>query len=122
MAERRHVPLRVRFRSPSEQTRWEHKYGQHPHRDSQSLPSFGISQSYFISHEHPEVFEGMVTVVDKAVEDYEPGGWRPKDALFVPLLSPRKKKLLGFLSLDDPEDGKIPSQESIEVVELFANQ
>ncbi len=43
MAERRHIPLRVRFRSPSEQTRWEHKYGQHPHRDSQSLPSSGIS-------------------------------------------------------------------------------
>lgn len=223
MTERRHVPLRVRFRSPSEQTHWEHKYGQHPQRDSQSLPSSGISttsnpngailrhtrqvkelihlgnvlraelgleevlqqivasisactgfrtsvinlineetatlssvafagvseenehilrelhdpveklfrlmrpefrisQSYFISHEHPEVFEGMLTVVDKVVGDYEPGGWHPKDALFVPLLSPRKKKLLGFLSLDDPEDGKIPSQESIEVVELFANQ
>ncbi len=223
MAELRHVPLRVRFRSPSEQTRWEHKYDQHPHRDSQSLPSsaisttsnpngdilrytrqvkelihlgnvlraelrleevlqhivasisactgfrtsiinlineetatlssvafagvseenehilrelhdpveklfrimrpeFRLSQSYFISHEHLEVFEGMLTVVDKAIGDYEPGGWRPKDALFVPLLSPRKKKLLGFLSLDDPEDGKIPSQESIEMVELFANQ
>jgi len=32
------------------------------------------------------------------------------------------KKLLGFLSLDDPEDGKLPTLESIEVVELFASQ
>ncbi len=41
----------------------------------------------------------------------------------MPLFSPRdRKKLLGFLSLDDPEDGKAPTLESIEVVELFANQ
>ncbi len=223
MAERRHVPLRVRFRSASEQTHWERESGQYPRRDDQSpsssgispasnpnaailhhtrqvkelihlgnvlraelsleevlqqivasmsastgfrtsvinvineetstlssiafagvseenkhilrelhepveklfrfmRPEFRISQSYFISHEHLEVFEGVATVVDKAVRDFGPDDWHPKDALLVPLLSPRKKKLLGFLSLDDPEDGKIPSQESIEVVELFANQ
>jgi methyl-accepting chemotaxis protein len=77
---------------------------------------FRISQSYFISHEHAD--EGS----------YEPGRWHPEDALIVPLYSPRKqelssmKKLLGFLSLDDPEDGKLPTLESIEVVELFASQ
>ena len=89
---------------------------------------FRISQSYFISHEHIDV---------------EPGRWHPEDVLIVPLYSSppihrgeRKqgvphdksgdytsmKKLLGFLSLDDPEDDKLPTLESIEVVELFANQ
>ncbi len=98
---------------------------------------FRISQSYFISHEH-----------DKGVPrdksgDYEPGRWHPEDVLIVPLYSSppiyrgeRKqgvphdksgdytsmKKLLGFLFLDDPEDDKLPTLESIEVVELFANQ
>ncbi|GAC1377996.1 MAG: hypothetical protein NVS4B7_03260 [Ktedonobacteraceae bacterium] len=85
-------------------------------------PEFRISQSYFISHEHEDAFSGIVTVVDKTVDNYQPGNWHPEDALLVPLFSPRKKKLLGFLSLDDPEDGKIPTVESIEVVELFANQ
>src|SRR5260370_3161303 len=42
--------------------------------------------------------------------------------LIVPLFSPRQKKLLGVLSLDNPEDGKIPTVESIEMLELFANQ
>src|SRR5258707_11896831 len=42
--------------------------------------------------------------------------------LIVPLFSTREKKLLGFLSLDDPEDSKIPTVESIEMAELFANQ
>lgn len=84
---------------------------------------FQISQSYFISHEYADVYGDIVIVTDKAVDDYIPGGWHPEDSLLVPLYSPRdKNKLLGFLSLDDPEDCKIPTLESIEVVELFANQ
>jgi methyl-accepting chemotaxis protein len=118
---------------------------------------FRISQSYYISHEHAEVFSDIVVVTDKtpgsldkgvpreglkraplrfAEGDYEAGSWHPEDALIVPLYSPRKqgvprdksgdytsmKKLLGFLSLNDPEDGKLPTLESIEVVELFASQ
>jgi len=85
-------------------------------------PEFRISQSYFISHDCADDFSDIVSVTNKTVEDYEPGGWHPDDALIVPLFSPRKKKLLGFLSLDDPEDSKIPTLESIEVAELFANQ
>ena len=86
-------------------------------------PNFRISQSYFISHEHAYVYGNIVTAIDKTVDDYVPGGWHPEDSLLVPLFSPRdRKKLLGFLSLDDPEDGKVPTLESIEVVELFANQ
>ncbi len=85
-------------------------------------PEFRISQSYFISHEYGDDFSDIVSVINKTVEDYEPGGWHPDDALIVPLFSPRKKKLLGFLSLDDPEDSKIPTVESIEMIELFANQ
>ncbi|GAC1350800.1 MAG: hypothetical protein NVSMB27_36830 [Ktedonobacteraceae bacterium] len=85
-------------------------------------PEFRISQSYFISHEYMDDFSDIVSVTNKRVEDYGPGGWHPDDALIVPLFSPRKKKLLGFLSLDDPEDSKIPTLESIEVAELFANQ
>ena len=85
-------------------------------------PEFRISQSYFIWHEYLQDFADIVSVINKTVEDYESGGWHPDDALIVPLFSPRKKKLLGFLSLDDPEDGKVPTMESIEVAELFANQ
>src|SRR5438105_1005978 len=85
-------------------------------------PEFRISQSYFISHEYVEDFSDIVSVINKSVDDYQPGGWHPDDALIVPLFRPRQKKLLGFLSLDDPEDSKIPTLESIEVAELFANQ
>jgi len=85
-------------------------------------PEFSVSQSYFIPHEHFDDFADIPHSVDMSMENYEPGGWHPEDALIVPLFSPRKKKLLGFLSLDDPEDGKIPTVESVEMIELFANQ
>src|SRR6266487_4342052 len=84
-------------------------------------PEFRISQSYFISHEHTGDLPGT-SIVRKTTEDLEEGCWHPEDAFIVPLFSPREQKLLGILSLDDPEDGKVPTVESIEVAELFANQ
>lgn len=83
---------------------------------------FRISQSYFIPHEFINEFIDIPGVVDMPLENYEPGGWHPEDMLIVPLFSPRQQKLLGVLSLDDPEDGRIPTVESIEMIELFANQ
>lgn len=85
-------------------------------------PEFQISQSYFISHEFAPAFADVGGAIDKTLDDYEPGGWHPEDTLLIPLYSSRKKKILGFLSLDDPIDGKIPTEESIEMIELFANQ
>ncbi len=85
-------------------------------------PEFQISQSYFISHEYAAAFADVVGGMDKTLDDYEPGGWHPEDLLLIPLFSPRMRKILGFLSLDDPVDGKVPTEENIEMVELFANQ
>jgi len=85
-------------------------------------PDFRISQSYFIPHEYAEMYADVAVSVEKSVDDYEAGGWHPEDLLIVPLFSPRQKKLLGVLSLDDPEDGRIPTVESMEMIELFANQ
>src|SRR5438876_8102916 len=83
---------------------------------------FRISQSYFIPHEYMYLYSDVAIGVDRTVDDYEPGGWHPQDMLMVPLFSTRQKTLLGLLSLDDPEDGRIPTVESIEMIELFANQ
>lgn len=83
-------------------------------------PEFRISQSYFVSHKHGIELQG--TVIYNTPAHYEEGGWHPDDVLLVPLFSPREQKMLGFFSLDDPEDGKIPTEESIQITELFANQ
>jgi len=85
-------------------------------------PHFQVSQSFFIPHEHSGEFEDIPAAVSMARERYQPGGWHPEDFLMVPFFSPDGKKILGFLSLDDPQDGKVPGVESIEMIELFANQ
>ncbi|HYX49757.1 MAG TPA: GAF domain-containing protein, partial [Ktedonobacteraceae bacterium] len=83
---------------------------------------FRISQSYFIPHEYINEFADIPIVVDMPQENYVTDGWHPEDGFIIPLYSPRKQKLLGFLSLDEPLDGKIPTLENIEMLELFANQ
>ena len=82
---------------------------------------FRISQSYFLPHDYAYLLKGLEVGVPNITWQ---GGdsWHPEDTLLVPLVSPRENKLLGVLSLDDPEDGRRPTVETIEVVELFANQ
>ena len=49
-------------------------------------------------------------------EDWE---WHAADVLLVPLVS-RAGEIVGYLSVDDPSDRLVPSQESIEMLEVFA--
>jgi len=85
-------------------------------------PEFRISQSYFISHEQRDTTSSAMPLQSMSVETQKPGSWRPRDMLLVPMYSSREHKMLGFLSLDDPEDGKRPTEESLEMAELFADQ
>jgi methyl-accepting chemotaxis protein len=83
---------------------------------------FRISHSYYISHKHTIPSANITIVYNMSMDDYQAGGWHPDDLLFVPLYSPREQRLLGFISLDNPLDRQIPSQERIELIELFAVQ
>jgi len=87
-------------------------------------PEFRISNSYFIPHEYKHLLEGSGVVVYKTSPGAprSPDAWDPEDVLLVPLLSPRDGHMLGILSLDAPEDGRRPSEETIEIIEIFANQ
>ena len=42
--------------------------------------------------------------------------------LLTPLMSPRTGRMIGVLSLDQPEDRRVPTLETIEIIELFADQ
>jgi methyl-accepting chemotaxis protein len=91
-------------------------------------PEFMVpgSQSYHISHQFSYLLDDVDTVSVQPAPPHgtsrPPDAWHPDDMLLVPLNSSRDQRLLGILSLDEPEDGKVPSRETMEVVELFANQ
>lgn len=91
-------------------------------------PDFQVSRtrSYFIGHEHKYLLEGAggITLLmpSTVAAPRSPNAWHPDDVFFVPLISVRENRLLGIISLDLPADSKIPSFDTVEVIELLANQ
>ncbi len=88
-------------------------------------PEFLVSRSYFIPHVHKYLLEGVpgITQLDPQPEQQRSrDAWHFEDVLLVPLVSPRAGQRLGILSLDQPEDGKIPTRDTIEIIELYADQ
>lgn len=78
---------------------------------------FRISNSYFISHLHvrPGDFEMYGDQTEKRRED-----WHPLDLLIVPLIS--RDELVGYFSVGEPRDHRIPTTERVQTLEVFANQ
>ncbi len=84
---------------------------------------FRISNSYFLPHARAAEWEPDVvhhTVVD-GPDEVPPGHWHPRDVLLVPLRG-GDGTLVGLLSVDDPQDGRVPNRGQIEALELFATQ
>jgi len=81
---------------------------------------FRISGSYFISHTQDFWSDDDQAYVPDLGERGE-GEWHQDDVLFVPLWTP-DRKLLGYLSVDDPVDRMIPDKATIEMLEVFASQ
>jgi len=82
---------------------------------------FRISNSYFLPHHRAAEWEPDVlyhTVIE-GPERVPAGHWHPKDALLVPLQG-SDGTLLGLLSVDDPQNGRIPDRAQIEALELFS--
>jgi methyl-accepting chemotaxis protein len=90
-------------------------------------PDFCVSHSYIIPHQYKHLFEGVpgVTVYTPQPPSayHAPDVWHPEDVFLVPLRSPHDENVfVGILSLDQPEDGRWPSPETVEMVELYGSQ
>lgn len=70
----------------------------------------GYSPESFVAVRHRE----------RATQPREsPGSWHELDLLYFALLN-RRGDIIGYLQVDYPTDGKIPSKDTIEGIELFA--
>ena len=47
--------------------------------------------------------------------------WHPNDYLFIPLCG-KEGNFIGLISVDDPKDGRIPTEETLAPLEAFAQQ
>jgi PAS domain S-box-containing protein len=78
---------------------------------------FRLGNSYYIPHTEGWDYEGVRSHGDAtAMVD-----WHPDDFLFIPLYG-TNRKIVGIVSVDDPQNWRRPTAESISPLELFANQ
>lgn len=80
--------------------------------------------TYLIDHHHDDYFQLWGTLDQTYIPDLPPpapGGWHARDTLFS-LLRDRRGEILGLLRVEEPNDGKQPSSEQVQILEIFANQ
>ncbi len=88
-----------------------------------TLPQFKVSNSYYIRYGTSGYEEAAANAYETNLGRRDVGGdeWDERDMLIVPLISP-EGEITGYLSVDDPVNGKVPSRNTIEMLELFAQQ
>jgi len=80
---------------------------------------FRIGRSYYIPHDRWP-WEELPGAVRSASQRHEHATWHPDDILIVPLWTD-DQMFVGLISLDDPVDGRMPTCEELEPVEMFAS-
>jgi hypothetical protein len=87
--------------------------------DSWLKEEFRVGRSYFISHDRKfwgkQDDEGFTPDLGIRKE----GEWHQEDVLLVPLYT-KDGATIGYLSVDDPVDRRLPSRETVETLEILA--
>lgn len=76
-----------------------------------------IGDSYYIPGNNTPWGDRGVASDFKQVEE---GGWHSEDFMFTPIMG-QEGEILGLVSVDDPEDGKVPDRRSLVPIEMLAN-
>ncbi len=89
-------------------------------------PEFRASNSYFVSHTALRKSEHDFFVRPEDADDgfLKPDEWHENDMLLVPLMDPTVSgdQIIGYLSVREPHDRRIPSIEKVRTLEVFATQ
>lgn len=81
---------------------------------------YKLSNSYYTPHsERPESFEEIKGQLKSKIPMEEMADWHPDDSLYIPLY--QEENIIGHISIDDPADGKIPTEDTLKPIETFAN-
>jgi diguanylate cyclase (GGDEF)-like protein len=103
--------------------RWEEIRAVRPPEDNYvpyMMDKFRVANCYLIRHGQTAI--GAFDIIPKHMKaSQEPGDWHPEDMLLVPLVD-RDERLLGVISVDEPEDGRVPTLEALRALEVLANQ
>jgi PAS domain S-box-containing protein len=82
---------------------------------------YRLGEFYYLPWSDPLVQQQFKHAVPSKMKKEETVDWNPDDLLYIPLRLPGGK-VVGIMSMDDPEDGRRPTKESLAPLELFAHQ
>ncbi|MBI5957389.1 MAG: GAF domain-containing protein, partial [Chloroflexi bacterium] len=84
---------------------------------------YRVSNSYFLPAEGATALRDGLPVFQSMQERMTSGprGWDPEDLLLVPIYG-AGKRLMGLISVDEPQSGRRPDLIAVEALEIFANQ
>ena len=104
---------------------WDEVRKKHVSSDEMSVffnQEFRVSNSYFVSHSALRQSEHDFFVHPEDADDgfLRPDEWNQNDMLLVPLMSGEQN--MGYLSVRDPIDRRIPSVDKVKTLEIFATQ
>jgi diguanylate cyclase (GGDEF)-like protein len=83
-------------------------------------PEFRVSNSYFVPHTALRQSEHDFFVVPEDTAVFLPDDWHENDMLIAPLMS--GDQTIGYLSVRQPHDRKVPTIEKVQTLEIFAVQ
>jgi diguanylate cyclase (GGDEF)-like protein len=83
-------------------------------------PEFRVSNSFFVPHTSLRQSEHDFFVVPEDTAVFLPDDWHENDMLIVPLVSGEQP--IGYLSVRQPHDRKVPTIEKVQTLEIFAVQ
>lgn len=90
-------------------------------RLSSMFEGYRLGEFYYLPWSDPLVQEQFKYALSSKVPRHETVDWDPDDLLYVPLKLP-DGQIVGMMSMDDPNDGRRPTRESLAPLELFAHQ
>jgi PAS domain S-box-containing protein len=90
-------------------------------RLSSMFESYRLGEFYYLPWSDPLVQDQFKYSLSSKVPKKGTVDWDPDDLLYVPLKLP-DGQTVGIMSMDDPKDGRRPTNESLAPLELFAHQ
>jgi signal transduction histidine kinase len=80
-----------------------------------------LGEFYYLPWSDPLVQEQFKYAIMSKMQKRDIIDWNPDDLLYIPLRLPGGR-VVGVMSMDDPQDGRRPTKESLAPLELFAHQ
>ncbi|NDJ86112.1 MAG: GAF domain-containing protein [Chloroflexi bacterium] len=81
-----------------------------------------LGSAYYLRYDTPWVQKHILRGEPPRPRAVGKDEWHPQDVLYLPLMGHDQKRIIGLIRMESPLDGKRPTEDSLQPIELFALQ